>query len=93
MGPDWLRTFEGVEPMGRGRAKAKQVKVARELKYKRDDTGLDRLRAELAGADSRNGTSVDDHDDHEESEDESAEDEDDDDWRLLPRNLGNPGRG
>src|SRR5215469_15358544 len=28
-----LRTFEGVEPMGRGRAKAKQVKVARQLKY------------------------------------------------------------
>ena len=53
MGPDWLRTFEGVEPMGRGRAKAKQVKVARQLKYKSDDTDLDRLRAELGvGADS-----------------------------------------
>jgi len=81
MGPDWLRTFEGVEPMGRGRAKAKQVKVARELKYKRDDTGLDRLRAELAGgADSVNGTSTDEYDDddgdREESEDESAEEED-----------------
>ena len=47
MGPDRLRTFEGVEPMGRGRAKAKQVKVARQLKYKSDDTDLDRLRAEL----------------------------------------------
>jgi Protein of unknown function (DUF3073) len=92
MGPDWLRTFEGVEPMGRGRAKAKQVKVARELKYKRDDTGLDRLRAELAGSDSRNGTSVDDYDDdHEESEDES--DEDEDDWRLLRGNPGIPGTG
>jgi hypothetical protein len=84
MGPDWLRTFEGVEPMGRGRAKAKQVKVARELKYKRDDTGLDRLRAELAGgADSANGTSTDEYDDDDreesdESEDESAEDA----WRL-----------
>ena len=33
--------------MGRGRAKAKQVKVARQLKYKSDDTDLDRLRAEL----------------------------------------------
>ena len=39
--------------MGRGRAKAKQVKVARQLKYKSDDTDLDRLRAELGvGADS-----------------------------------------
>ena len=56
MGPDGLRTFEGVEPMGRGRAKAKQVKVARQLKYKSDDTDLDRLRAEFGvGADSGNG--------------------------------------
>jgi Protein of unknown function (DUF3073) len=56
MGPDWLHTFEGVEPMGRGRAKAKQVKVARQLKYKSDDTDLDRLRAELGvGADSGDG--------------------------------------
>ena len=59
MGPDWLRTFEGVEPMGRGRAKAKQVKVARQLKYKSDDTDLDRLRAELGvGADSGDGDSA-----------------------------------
>jgi len=83
MGPDRLRTFEGVEPMGRGRAKAKQVKVARQLKYKSDATDLDRLRAELAvGADSRNGTSgasdEDYDDDQEDSEDESAEDA----WRL-----------
>src|SRR5262249_21995524 len=39
--------FEGVEPMGRGRAKAKQVKVARQLKYNSGGTDLDRLRAEL----------------------------------------------
>ncbi len=83
MGPDWLRTFEGVEPMGRGRAKAKQVKVARQLKYKSDDTDLDRLRAELA-TDSRNGASgrsagaYDEDDDSEDSEDEPAEDA----WRL-----------
>ena len=66
MGPDWLRTFEGVEPMGRGRAKAKQVKVARQLKYKSDDTDLDRLRAELGvGTDSREGNfdSAGDYDD------------------------------
>ncbi len=37
--------------MGRGRAKAKQVKVARQLKYGGGGTDLDRLRAEL-GVDS-----------------------------------------
>jgi hypothetical protein len=48
--------FEGVEPMGRGRAKAKQVKVARQLKYNSGGTDLDRLRTEL-------GVGRDDHDD------------------------------
>ena len=33
--------------MGRGRAKAKQVKVARQLKYNSGGTDLDRLRTEL----------------------------------------------
>jgi Protein of unknown function (DUF3073) len=33
--------------MGRGRAKAKQVKVARQLKYNSGGTDLDRLRGEL----------------------------------------------
>jgi hypothetical protein len=41
--------------MGRGRAKAKQVKVARQLKYNSGGTNLDRLRAEL-------GVVTDDHD-------------------------------
>jgi hypothetical protein len=40
--------IEGVEPMGRGRAKAKQTKVARQLKYHSGGTDLDRLQAELA---------------------------------------------
>ena len=35
--------------MGRGRAKAKQTKVARELKYSSHGTDLDALRAELTG--------------------------------------------
>jgi Protein of unknown function (DUF3073) len=48
--------FEGVEPMGRGRAKAKQVKVARQLKYNSGGTDLDRLRTEL-------GVGRDDQDD------------------------------
>jgi len=34
--------------MGRGRAKAKQTKVARELKYSSGGTDLDALRKELA---------------------------------------------
>jgi hypothetical protein len=37
--------------MGRGRAKAKQTKVARELKYGGPQTDFDRLQAELANSD------------------------------------------
>jgi hypothetical protein len=76
--------FEGVEPMGRGRAKAKQVKVARQLKYNSGGTDLDRLRTELgvgegrqdmndhAYADLADRDSVfdDDEDDFEDEEDE-----------------------
>jgi hypothetical protein len=40
--------------MGRGRAKAKQVKVARQLKYNSGGTDLDRLRDELGVGDSSN---------------------------------------
>ncbi len=86
MGPDRLRTFEGVEPMGRGRAKAKQVKVARQLKYNSGGTDLDRLRAELGvGADQRDraydpvGADHDDEDDAEEDEDDAEEEDDEDD--------------
>ncbi|GAB3707965.1 DUF3073 domain-containing protein [Mariniluteicoccus flavus] len=38
--------------MGRGRAKAKQTKVARELKYQSFDMDLTALERELKGADS-----------------------------------------
>jgi hypothetical protein len=41
--------------MGRGRAKAKQTKVARELKYSSPQTDFERLQRELAGADELNG--------------------------------------
>ncbi|MQY04835.1 DUF3073 domain-containing protein [Actinomadura macrotermitis] len=44
--------------MGRGRAKAKQVKVARQLKYNSGGTDLDRLKNELGVNDSP----VDDYD-------------------------------
>jgi DUF3073 family protein len=72
--------------MGRGRAKAKQVKVARQLKYSGGGTDLDRLRAELgvgmdqretggrdANADHGDPYSVDDDDDA----DDDLEDDDD----------------
>jgi hypothetical protein len=36
--------------MGRGRAKAKQTKVARELKYSSPNTDFDSLQRELSGA-------------------------------------------
>ena len=42
---------KGVEPMGRGRAKAKQTKVARELKYREFNTDFDQLQRELHGDD------------------------------------------
>lgn len=40
---------EGVDPMGRGRAKAKQTKVARELKYQSYETDFGALARELHG--------------------------------------------
>jgi len=43
--------------MGRGRAKAKQTKVARELKYSSPDTDLTALQRELSGSEAHNGSS------------------------------------
>ena len=84
MGPYRLRTFEGVEPMGRGRAKAKQVKVARQLKYNSGGTDLDRLRAELGvGTDQRNGNHDDPYaayDDDDAADEDTGEEDDEDDW-------------
>ncbi len=54
--------------MGRGRAKAKQTKVARRLKYGVPQTDLERLEAELQG---RSGD--------EEHVDDAADDSSDDD--------------
>ncbi|OBH99000.1 DUF3073 domain-containing protein [Mycobacterium sp. E2733] len=60
--------------MGRGRAKAKQTKVARELKYSSPQTDFQRLQRELAGSDAADST---------EPEDDGVGDswEDSDDWR------------
>ena len=50
--------------MGRGRAKAIQKKIARDLKYSTAGTDLERLRAELTGAnDHVAGPEDDDEDD------------------------------
>jgi Protein of unknown function (DUF3073) len=60
--------------MGRGRAKAKQTKVARELKYSSPQTDFERLQRELSGSDGSddlNGTDT-------VSDDDWAEE---DDWR------------
>ena len=43
--------------MGRGRAKAKQTRVARELKYHSPNTDLDALQRELAGSPKSNNDS------------------------------------
>jgi hypothetical protein len=45
--------------MGRGRAKAKQTKVARELKYSSPQTDFERLQQELSGSESREPDPVD----------------------------------
>ena len=64
--------------MGRGRAKAKQVKVARQLKYSSGGTDLDRLRAELGvGTDQRDTDGRATHAAH--GDPYSAADDDDDD--------------
>jgi Protein of unknown function (DUF3073) len=70
--------------MGRGRAKAKQVKVARQLKYNSGGTDLDRLREELGvGSDQRDGDHEDPYaaysDDDDAADDDYTGDEDDED--------------
>lgn len=54
--------------MGRGRAKAKQTKVARELKYYSPETDLAALEAELHGKSSAGRAAHDDADDTDDDE-------------------------
>jgi hypothetical protein len=60
--------------MGRGRAKAKQTRVARELKYHSPNTDLAALQRELGGSSRK---SDDDVDEYGEYLDDDEEDEDD----------------
>jgi hypothetical protein len=66
--------------MGRGRAKAKQVKVARQLKYNGGGTDLDRLRAELGvGTDQQDAEAYAEFSDrYSDDDDEDSADDDDD---------------
>lgn len=82
--------------MGRGRAKAKQTKVARQLKYSSGGTDLDRLRSELGVSDSpRNG--AEDRDDLDDpyaawaDQDEDEEEDDEDGEPYSSRNNGSYG--
>ena len=74
--------------MGRGRAKAKQTRVARELKYSSPNTDLSALQKELAGSTpsySAATRATDDDDDDEYADRWSADDDADDDWAASPR--------
>jgi len=76
--------------MGRGRAKAKQTRVARELKYHSPNTDLDALQRELAAGSPK---SSEDYAEYGERVDDGADDEDDNDddpssdsdWRSRGR--------
>ena len=68
--------------MGRGRAKAKQTRVARELKYSSPNTDLSALQRELAGSTTSYTPhqAKDDDEDDEYSDRWADDDADDDDW-------------
>ncbi|GAA4566124.1 DUF3073 domain-containing protein [Micromonospora sp. LZ34] len=66
--------------MGRGRAKAKQTKVARELKYHSPNTDLTALQRELAGAGKSEHNFDDDYKEYVDDDDEDHADEDPDTW-------------
>jgi Protein of unknown function (DUF3073) len=83
--------------MGRGRAKAKQTKVARQLKYSGGGTDLERLRSELGVSDSQR-SSAEDRDDLDDpyaawadQDDEDEEEDDEDGDSYSSRNNGSNG--
>ena len=71
--------------MGRGRAKAKQTRVARELKYSSPNTDLSALQRELAGSPSAYASHSAAKDDDEDDEYADRWADDDDDWAASPR--------
>lgn len=84
--------------MGRGRAKAKQTKVARDLKYRTFDTDFSSLERELRGgfpapfgAAEPGEESDEDYDDpYESDEDDDDEDDDDEDEGVHPSSRPSP---
>ena len=62
--------------MGRGRAKAKQTKVARELKYNSGGFDPDALRAELVGSEAADNARAVASDDVDEDDDDTDDDSD-----------------
>jgi hypothetical protein len=66
--------FKGVDAMGRGRQKAKQTKVARELKYYSPNTDYDALQRELGhSGDYSPNVPADDGDAEQDEQDEYAD--------------------
>jgi len=63
--------------MGRGRAKAKQAKVARQLKYSGAGTDLDALRKELLSGAPASGNGAELDDEIEDLDDDGLDDDDD----------------
>jgi len=67
--------------MGRGRAKAKQTKVARELKYHSPNTDLAALQRELTGGGRKSADDFDELDQYGDSDDDEDDvDEEEDGW-------------
>ncbi|MEU7868214.1 DUF3073 domain-containing protein [Dactylosporangium sp. NPDC049140] len=75
--------------MGRGRAKAKQTRVARELKYHSPNTDLEALQRELAAGSPKSRDDYAEYDGVDEEADDEDDDEDDpssdSDWRSGGR--------
>jgi hypothetical protein len=65
--------------MGRGRAKAKQTRVARELKYHSPNTDLAALQRELTGGDRAGDRDFDQLQENADDADEDDDDPDEDD--------------
>ncbi len=61
--------------MGRGRAKAKQTKVARALKYHSPDTDLAALQRELGGSSDAEADDFEAFDDDEDEDDDPPSDD------------------
>lgn len=78
--------------MGRGRAKAKQTRVARELKYHSPNTDLDALQRELASHSPPTGDYAQLGDDADGEADDDEDYDDEDDPGTAPINGSSRGR-